>query len=45
MIIVSLITFLASSYSKISDFVNKSESEVSEEDADKVVDDYNEKNQ
>ena len=44
-IIVSLITFLASSYSKISDFVNKSESEVSEEDADKVVDDYNEKNQ
>ena len=44
-IIVSLITFLASSYSKISDFVNKSESEVSEEDADKVVDDYIKKKQ
>ena len=39
-IIILLITFLVSGYMKINDFVNKSESEVSEEDADKVVDDY-----
>ena len=39
-IIVLLITFLASSYAKINDFVNEGEPEVSEEDADKVVDDY-----
>lgn len=39
-IIVLLITFLASSYAKINDFVNEGEPEVSEEDADKVGDDY-----
>lgn len=44
-IIGVLITFLASSYSKINDFVNESKSEVSEADADKVVDDYNKKKQ
>lgn len=44
-IIVLLITFLVSGYMKINDFVNKSESEVSEEDADKVVDDYIKKKQ
>ena len=44
--IIGLLTaFLAISYSKINDFVNASESEVSEEDADKVVDDYNKKRQ
>ena len=44
-IIGVLITFLATSYSKINDFVNESESEVSTEVADKVVDDYNKKKQ
>lgn len=44
-IIVLLTTFLATSYSKINDFVNASEPEVSEEDADKVVDDYNKEKQ
>ena len=44
-IIVLLTTFLAISYSKLNDFINASEPEVSEEDADKVVDDYNKKKQ
>ena len=44
-IIGVLITFLATSYSKINDFVNESESGVSTEVADKVVDDYNKKKQ
>ena len=44
-IIVLLTTFLATSYSKINDLVNASEPEVSKEDADKVVDDYNKKKQ
>ena len=44
--IIGLLTgFLAISYSKINDFVNASESKVSEEDANKVVDDYNKKKQ